>query len=203
MTSAVSKRAYQISVALPSGYSKEHAAYSVLYAADANAEFGTVVETARLLSLLNQNKEIPDLVIVGIGYPKAGQGFHASGGLRGLDLTPTPDPVWVREDAKLEIAQGMPPSEGSGGAPEFLAFIRSELIPAIEKLFNVSRTDRAWFGHSLGGLFGVYAMLNNDGLFRRFIIGSPSLWWNDQAILTTEESFAQSGSRCRSERSSR
>jgi len=42
----------------------------------------------------------------------------------------------------------------------------------IQKKYNVSHDDRAWFGHSLGGLFGIYAMLNNDGLFRRFLIGS-------------------------------
>jgi predicted alpha/beta superfamily hydrolase len=193
MPSAVSKRAYQISVALPNGYSREHSAYPVLYAADANGQFGIVVETARLLSLLSRSKEIPDLVIVGIGYPKRGQGFHASGGARVVDLTPTPDPDFVRDNAKNQIAEGMPPGDGSGGAPQFLAFIRSELVPAIERRYNVSRTDRAWFGHSLGGLFGVYAMFNNDGLFKRLIIGSPSLWWNDKAILSIEESFARSG----------
>jgi hypothetical protein len=74
VTSSVMKasstgRSYQVSVALPAGYSKQHAAYPVLYAADANPEFGTVVETARVFA------EIPDLVIVGIGYPNSGQGF--------------------------------------------------------------------------------------------------------------------------------
>ena len=43
-------RSYQISVALPEGYSNQHAAYPVLYAADANPEFGTVVETARVFA---------------------------------------------------------------------------------------------------------------------------------------------------------
>jgi len=47
MTSEASKRVYQISVALPDSYSAQHEPYPVLYAADANSEFGTVVETAR------------------------------------------------------------------------------------------------------------------------------------------------------------
>ena len=50
MTSAVSNHTHQISVALPDGYTKDHPVYPVLHSADANAEFGTVVETARLAS---------------------------------------------------------------------------------------------------------------------------------------------------------
>jgi predicted alpha/beta superfamily hydrolase len=144
MTSSPSGRRYQISVALPDGYTKEHPAYPVLYAADANAEFGTVVETARLLSI---SKEIPNLVIVGIGYPNRGQGFKASNAERTLDFTPTADPAWVRESVKDSLAQGLPPAEASGGASPFLSFIRSELVPSVERTYNVSHPDRAWFGH--------------------------------------------------------
>src|SRR5689334_4483164 len=73
--SAQSKRTYQISVALPNGYATDHEPYPVLFAADANGEFGTLVETARGL---NWWKQIPGLVIVGIGYANPGQGFKAS-----------------------------------------------------------------------------------------------------------------------------
>ena len=31
------------------------------------------------------------------------------------------------------------------------------------------------------------------GLFQRFIIGSPALWWNNRVIFKSEESFAASG----------
>lgn len=188
--STASGRSYQISAALPDRYSEQHAAYPVLYAADANTEFGIVVETARLLSFA---KEIPDLVIVGIGYPNAGQGFQASWAPRTLDLTPTADPGWVKDDEKDSRALGVPPAEASGGAAQFLSFIRGELAPAIERTYNVSHEDRAWFGHSFGGLFGTYALFNNEGLFKRFIIGSPSLWWGRRALFSVEELYAASG----------
>ncbi len=162
-------RSYQVSVALPDGYGKQHAPYPVLYAADANPEFGTVVETARIFA------EIPGLVIVGIGYPNSGQGFAWVP--RALDLTTTPDPT----------APGK-----NGGAAEFLRFIRNDLVPYIEATYNVNQ-DRAWFGHSFGGLFGIYALFNNDALFRRFIIGSPSLWQGSQTIKAAEQSFAATG----------
>ena len=51
VTSAISGRMYQISVALPFGYADSTKAYPVLYAVDANGQFGTVVETVRLLRL--------------------------------------------------------------------------------------------------------------------------------------------------------
>ena len=169
MKASAGGRAYQISVALPKDYSPRHAPYPVLYAADANVEFGTVVETARVFA------EIPELVIVGIGYPDFGQGFAWVP--RALDLTTTPDPK----------APGT-----AGGAAGFLQFIRNDLVPYIERTYNVGR-DRAWFGHSFGGLFGIYAILHNEGLFGRFVIGSPSLWQGRETIQADEKAFAATG----------
>src|SRR5262245_46087491 len=143
MTSSISRRPYQISVALPDGYSRNHAPYPVLYAADANAQFGTVVETARALSFV---REIPEGVVVGIGYSRPGQGFKASGPPRSLDLTPTEDPAWVTEFGRESLGLGLAVPEGSGGAPAFLRFLRDELIPSIERTYHVERGNRAWFG---------------------------------------------------------
>jgi predicted alpha/beta superfamily hydrolase len=186
VTSARPKRKYQISVALPSGYATTHEPYPILFAADANAEFGTVVETARLLRV---SKAIPDLVIVGIGYANPGQGFKASFALRSLDLTPTANPAMLALVQDFAKRYGLPVPEAIGGAPDFLDFIRTELVPSIQRKYNVSHDDRAWFGHSWGGLFGVYAMLNNNGLFRRFLIGSPDLSWDDKVIFKSEEVY--------------
>jgi hypothetical protein len=187
--SAKSKRAYQISVALPSGYSTNHEPYPVLYAADANAEFGILVETARLLRL---SKQSPDLVIVGIGYANPGQGFKASFAPRSVDLTPTTSSAELEDLQKVAKVLSVPAPTATGGAPEFLNFIRTELAPSIQAKYNVSREDRAWFGHSFGGLFGVYALLNNDGFFQRFLIGSPSLSWDNKVMFKSEQSYSAS-----------
>ncbi|WP_334151739.1 alpha/beta hydrolase-fold protein [Microbacterium sp.] len=159
-------RTYKISVALPSGYNADGAPYRVLYVTDANAEFGLAVETARL--------NAPGTVVVGIGYDNPGQGFTASGVPRTLDLTPT------------DIGVATP----SGGAPEFLSFLRDELVPQIDRDFNVDPGDRALMGHSFGGLFATYTLLHNEGLFQRFVIASPSIWWDDRTILETESEYA-------------
>ena len=168
MKSSATGRAYQISVALPDGYNREHAPYPVLYAADANVQFGTLVETARVFA------QIPPLIIVGIGYATPGQGFVWEP--RAVDLTPAPN-------------DGSP---GSGHAADFLAFIRNDLVPSVERNYNASQ-DRAWYGHSFGALFGLYALFHNDGLFKRFIIGSPSIWEARDIIQSSEKAFAASG----------
>lgn len=165
-TTSDAGRDYKISVALPANYGETGDPYRVLYVTDANAEFGIAVETARL--------NAPGTMVVGIGYDDPGQGFAASGVRRTLDLTPT------------EITADVP----TGGAPEFLDFLRSELVPQIESEFHADPDDRALMGHSFGGLFATYALLHNDGLFERFVIASPSIWWDDRTILDTEAAYA-------------
>ena len=188
MRSTASGRDYRIFIALPEGYSRSHAPYPVLYHADANAEFLTMAETARLAAF---GGEIPPLVIVGIGYDLGDGGVGAMMGPRFVDLTPTTDPAYEKGLTALAKKSGFAPPEGTGGAPAFLEFIRSQLAPAIEKDYNVSRTDRAWFGHSAGGLFGVYALLNNRGLFSKFLIGSPVLNWDQRAMFAMENAHAE------------
>ena len=171
LTSEITGRTYQISVALPRNYATSNETYPVLYAVDANGEFGTVVEAARLL---HAEKTIPELIIVGIGYPVGW--FNNAIAPRAVDLTPTEDP-----------------GEGSGGeASGFLEFIRQELIPLVELEFRAHPAGRALFGHSLGGLFALYALLEGEGTFERVIAGSPSIYWDDRVILQRESAYAES-----------
>ncbi|MDQ0728916.1 alpha/beta hydrolase-fold protein [Microbacterium sp. W4I20] len=167
VTTSEADRSYKISVALPANYSETGKPYRVLYVTDANAEFGMAVETARL--------NAPGTLVVGIGYDNPGQGFAASGVPRTLDLTPT----------RIAAAD-------SGGAPEFLSFLRDELVPYVEDEYHVTSDDRALMGHSFGGLFATYALLHNEGLFERFVIACPSIWWDDRAILDMEQAYSES-----------
>jgi predicted alpha/beta superfamily hydrolase len=138
-------------------------------------------------------KEIPDIVVVGVGYPNPGIGFKASATPRMVDLTPTRDEEWLKQWNVEQQQVGLPIAEGSGGAEAFLTFLRQELSPSIEQTYNVKHDDRALFGHSAGGLFATYVLFAGNGLFQRFIIGSPALWWNSRVIFKHEESFAAEG----------
>lgn len=187
LTSSVHQdRQYQISVALPITYKNSNQSYPVLYSLDANGEFGIIAETARMLAM---EKKIPQLIVVGIGYPTGGR-FLYSVKYRTLDYTPTVDEKWLAEEKSLGLPEILVPA-GTGGAPKFLQFIRQQLIPFIEKKYRVKAEDRVLLGHSLGGLFTTYALLQGDGLFQRFVIGSPSLWWQDRVMFKVEDKYAQ------------
>ena len=187
LTSAITGRDYTISVALPLGYGDSTKTYPVLYAQDANGQFGTVVETARMLRI--GPKQIPQLIIVGIGYPYGGRQYNA-GPHRIIDMFPTLDYEWI-EMAKPNWPEPIPSYE-AGGAYEFLRFLREELFPLIEEEYRADPSDRAIYGHSGGGYFGLFSLFERDGAFQRAIVGSPPLWWDDFHMFELEESYAQS-----------
>ena len=185
ITSMATGRDYQVTVALPKGYAESTRRYPVLYAMDANGQLGTVVEAARLMRF---DELVPELIIVGVGYP-VGRMWNAQSP-RAVDLTPTSDPEWV-EQRPLDYPQ-FPAPEGSGGAPGFLRFLLEELIPLVEAEYRANPTDRALYGHSFGGLFALYSLLNGQGTFQKFIVGSPSLWWDDRVTFALESTFHES-----------
>jgi len=62
----------------------------------------------------------------------------------------------------------------TGEADNFLDFFRRELIPFIDARLRTT-SERFLFGHSLAGLFTVYAFLSAPDLFDGYIATSPSL----------------------------
>jgi predicted alpha/beta superfamily hydrolase len=148
----------------------------VLCLTDANGFFGGTVDLVRSLQL---RRLVPPLLVVGIGY-RAGVVAETTA-VRNRDLTPTADDRF----AALESALA-----GMGGAPALLAFVRDELLPWVAATYAADTADAAFFGHSLGGLFGTYALLHAPTTFRRYVIGSPSLWWHREAIFAMEDEYA-------------
>ncbi|MEM6892681.1 MAG: alpha/beta hydrolase-fold protein [Bacteroidota bacterium] len=62
-----------------------------------------------------------------------------------------------------------------GEASAHLDFIRNDVIPYVEKNYRTDPTTRAYFGYSLGGLFGGYILLAQPDTFKNYILGSPSV----------------------------
>ena len=48
-------------------------------------------------------------------------------------------------------------------------------------------------GHSLGGLFGAYALLKEPSLFADYILTSPSLWFHEEVIFDIVERAHKAG----------
>jgi len=161
--------------------------FSVLYITDANDGIGM----AELIHWLHLGGDAPRFIIVGIGYPVD----HAVGGLnlRNRDLTPTPSAQLEAEFAfPVDGIPSITSGKKSGGAKEFLSFIRDELVPFVDKNYNTIQGDRGYFGDSLGGLFGLYTLFHEPDTFSRYIIGSPSIWYDDTVSFKYAEKFLAS-----------
>lgn len=76
----------------------------------------------------------------------------------------------------------------SGGAPAFLEFLRREVIPYVEAHYR-THPFRILEGHSLGGLFAAYTMMEQPDVFDAHVVMSPSLWWNGEEMTERAKSF--------------
>ncbi len=146
--------------------------YDVLYLLDGDWNTTMVSE---LQNHLHHWEFTPPLIIVGIANT-----FINGANQRDRDLTPT------------HIA-GAPLS---GGAPQFLAFIKNELIPYVNGKYP-SNGQNTIFGHSLGGLFTMYALLSEPGICKAYVAADPSFWWDNNYIhrLAAQKLSAVSGIR--------
>ena len=179
---------YNIYVWLPDSYYTTDSSYSVLYLTDANQYFGMFTDIAHGLQW---GDEMPESVIVGIAYS--------------LDSERTTDDKWSKWLAlrmrdftpsnNIQMDKNMGTNNiKSGGASNFLEFIEQELFTFIEKNYRVKSNQGTYIGFSLGGLFGLYTMLEKPQLFQRFIIGSPSIWVENKSLLSLENKYTQNHS---------
>ena len=125
---------------------------AVIYVLDGQAQFTTVVNA---LTALGQRQH----VVIGVGNIWS----------RDRDYTPTRVSVSAFVDRAVAIV--------SGGGETFVAHLQKELIPYVESHYPVG-SSRVLIGHSLGGLLGVSILLNHPGIFDKFVIIDPSMWWD-------------------------
>lgn len=172
---------YQISVAYPEGYHQAGEHFPALYVLDANMFFGTVVEAYRALRLA---QAVPAMVIIGIGYPSFRTDIFVQ--RRTRDFTPT-----VSAEAERMWRDGHGIETSTGGAGQFLALLRDEMLPFIENHVWVQSDDRALWGFSYGALFALYTLFHENSLFSRYWIGSPSMVYDQGVVERYEAAYAQ------------
>jgi predicted alpha/beta superfamily hydrolase len=176
---------FEIRVLMPPMIPGETTRFPVVYLTDTNGGFIIDGDEMRLMML----GDTPRYIAVGIGYPNAPSILQTLS-IRARDLTPV-------VDNEADVGAGMPfagmirPAVTTGGAPKFLAFIRDQLIPFIDARYPTDPKDRAYWGDSLGGLFGCYVLFTKPDTFNRYIIGSPSLWWANENMLQVAEQFTK------------
>lgn len=165
----VSGRRYEVFVSLPASYdASPERRYPVLYVTDADYAFPIIRQMARRLNL--DEPVIEDFILVGLSYA-VGEGGMTS---RTRDYTPV----------------GI--NDRTGGGAAYQAYLKSEVLPFIEDRFRADPARRMLLGHSYGGLLGAQVLFSEPTLFDGYILGSPSLWFGDHAMMRTEAEYAES-----------
>jgi len=176
IASTVNNQVYKVKIQLPRNYHKTSESYPVLYVTDAETNFGGI---GYIVQRLIKDKLIPPIIVVGIAYGTDYKTFYK---LRRRDLTPG--------KGTLTPGKGTWKYPEAGDAPLFCDFLSNELFPFIESNYRVSIDNRTVYGHSFGGLFGTYVLLNKSELFNNYLILSPSLWYQDSLMLDQVEQFS-------------
>ena len=140
--------------------------YPVIYLLDGHSLFNYV---SSIVQMYSTRGRIPPMIVVGIASTDRMHDFTPSerGGIGGR------------------------PRSG-GGADKFLQFLSDELFPLIESKYS-TRDYRTLIGHSLGGLFTVYAFVSQPTMFRAYMALSPWFGSEDDVLLSKIEYYLKTG----------
>ena len=104
-------------------------------------------------------------IVVGVGYKS----------LKTMDSLRVRDYLFPKALPSDEL-------KADGGGQNFYNYITKELLPKIDSEFRTDQTDRTLLGHSFGGYFVLFSLLNQSAKqtndFKYFISASPTLWYN-------------------------
>jgi predicted alpha/beta superfamily hydrolase len=169
MKSTSTSRTYDLYIRKPADFERsKDKKYPVLYLLDGQWDFKLLDS---VIGGLFYDKWMPDIVVVGITYSGDHPDYDA---LRAMDYTPNPGD-----------------RAGSGDGARFLKFIKTELIPFMETNYRGDPARRILGGHSLGGLFTLYAMFTDPSQFWGYLAGSPAITWGNDFLIKQEEEFAK------------
>lgn len=149
----------KLSIYLPESYERSEKKYPVVYVLDGEHYFLHTVTSIRTLAGLGK---MPESIVVAV---------HNTN--REMNMTP---PEFT--------LPGVP----KGGADRFLAFFEKELVPKIEKDYRTEPL-KILIGHSHGGLFGVYSLINRPKLFNWYLILDAPLALNEYKLVNQVDLF--------------
>lgn len=153
------KESRKIYVQFPESYNpSDNQRYPVVYVLDGEVLLPTVSNVSNFYS----GGFLPEMILIGI----------SNSNNRVRDLT----------TSKVSEINGMTFNQENGGASNFINFIENELIPFVENKYPVTNF-RTLIGHSYGGLFTIYTLLNHSHLFSNYVAIDPSLDWDNQKLV--------------------
>ena len=148
---------------LPQGYSPDSSkTYPVIYLLDGSLD-EDFIHIAGLVQYgaFSWINLIPETIVVGISNVDRKRDFTY--------------PTTIEQD-KLDFPT-------TGGSAEFIDFIEKELQPFIDLHYKTNKV-KTIIGQSLGGLLATEILVKKPELFDNYLIISPSLWWDDESLLS-------------------
>jgi len=151
-----------LNIYLPEGYNpRDTIVYPVIYLLDGSADedFIHIAGLVKFNSFEWVN-QVPKSIVVGIATVDRRRDFTF--------------PTIVTEDESANPT--------SGHSNRFISFIEKELQPYIQEKYKTS-SSKTIIGQSLGGLLATEILFKKPALFNKYIIVSPSLWWDNGSLL--------------------
>jgi predicted alpha/beta superfamily hydrolase len=166
---------YKLLLQLPASVGTAGKRFPLIVTLDADYSFP--IAAAHLEHLSERSAQIPEVVLLSIGY----DGDYSDRDLYRLNRTRDYTPVHVPVGGYGPRFQAH-----SGRATAFASIIRNEILPLVERDYPIDNGNRTLVGHSYGGLFAAWLLQQQPDLFRRYLMVSPSLWYADRYLIRTE-----------------
>lgn len=179
VASSSTRQNYRIYVSLPRTYRGSEQRFPVVFLLDADYSFAIA---HNVVGHLSDRADLPNLILVAIGYEGASQDRTVYRLNRMRDYSPT---------FNLKGGYGPSINRVSGGGPAFRNFLEEELLPLINGRYRTVPHRATLVGHSMGGMFATYVLFEDPQMFRNYIVVSPSLWWDNYLGLKMERDFAE------------
>lgn len=77
----------------------------------------------------------------------------------------------------------------TGGSAAFIRYLGEEVIPYIQSRYKTNSTSTL-IGQSFGGLLATEVLFTHPDWFSKYLIVSPSLWWDNQSLLNRTVTLA-------------
>ena len=175
LDSADGRRRYQVRLVIPT-VAAPSAGHPLLVMLDGNVAFG-LLDEAMLARLADDGHP---LVVATVGYAHGTDDRTA----RAFDYTPPVPEVWAPP-----VAVGAAQPE-AGGAAQFLDLLQQRVLPEVRRRVAIDVSRSTLWGHSYGGLFGLYTLFTRPASFARYALVDPSVWWHGRYILSLENEAA-------------
>lgn len=179
--STVLDREYRVFVALPESYAREpQRRYPVVFVTDANYAFPLLRAIGRRVG--DHGKGLEDFILVGLSYATGDTPEYS----RRRDYTPSAG----GEPNAVSDMPGRKPAFGE--AERYRVFLRDEVLPFVARHYRIDGKRKTFAGHSYGGLLGAHVLLTEPSMFDRYVLTSPSLWWDGKTMLRRAQDYVAS-----------